>query len=85
MPMRIERVGVAREPGPEELVLRPRDRSGQAVYQFNLWTHGLEIEEVLRVDRSDLLSTPDLLKVTGGERGRLTCVVPTLERRDQDR
>ena len=59
------------EPGRAAVVedrRRPVDAAGHAFLQSDVRTGGLEVEEVLRVDLGETLSTPELREVTGGER-----------------
>ena len=70
--------------GRPELVRRPSDLASQTIVQLNLGTDGLEVVELLWVDRRELLRLPTRPMMRGREGGRVPRVVPTAERGDEN-
>jgi hypothetical protein len=55
------------------------------VDERDVWTGGLEVEEVLRLDVGEAVRFPDLGEVAARERGALAAIVPATKCCDQNR
>ena len=68
----------------EERVRRPLELPRQPVLERHLRAHLLEVVEVLRVDRRELLRAPLAREIARAERRSLAAVVPAAEAGEQD-
>src|SRR5262249_17922882 len=68
-----------------EDVLRPVDPPDRSLDERDVGPSRLEVEELLRVDRGELLGVPGAAEEGVRHRRALTAVVPATERRDQHR